>query len=219
MKFFQWQRKGQKLLSNKIIQSLVLFLVFTLIFGCGKTEQKKVEEQPVKNFNDPSVMLQESQKVLGKSAKTAYSGTFEDKTKNEIVAGLEIDTKDELGIKFALLKIVGNKLEKGFETALLDGSITDGYTSKINLPPTDYELLYYNSQDYYVGSGGGEVFSYLIDFKLKKVYYAHLIIEPKTISLFLSENIDNQEIKDFFIKNFRKDYPSLTLVSKDFILD
>ncbi len=207
------------MLSNKIIQSLVLLLVFTLLFGCGKTEQKKADEEPVKNFNDPAVMLQESKKVLGNNAKTAYSGMFEDKTKDEIVAGLEIDTKDELGIKFALLKIIGNKLEKGFETRLLDGSITNGYISKIKLPPTNYELLYYNSQDYYVGSRGGEVFSYVVDFKLGKVYYAHLIVEPKVISLFLSHNIDDQEIKNFFIKNFRKDYPSFTLVSKDFMLD
>ncbi len=207
------------MLSNKIIQLLVLISVFALVFGCGKTEQKNADEEPVKNFNDPAVMLQESKKVLGNNTKMAYSGMFEDTTKDEIVAGLDIDTKDELGIKFSLLKIIGNKLEKGFETSVLDGSITDGYISKIKLPPTNYELLYYNSQDYYIGSGGGEVFSYIIDFKLGKVYYAHLIIEPKIISLFLSHNIDNQEIKNFFIKNFKKDYPSFTLVSKDFMLD
>ena len=207
------------MLSNKTVKSLVFLFVFALIFGCGKTEEKKVNEEPVKNFNDPSVMMSESQKVLGNNTKMAYSGKFEDESKDEIVAGVEIDTKDELGIKFALLKITGNKLMKGYETGLLNGSITDGYISKIKLPPNNYEYLYYNSQDYYVGSGGGEVFSYIIDFKLGKVYYAHLIIEPKVISLFLSPDIENQETKDFFIKNFRKDYPSFTVVSKDFILE
>ncbi len=207
------------MLSNKIIRSLILLSIFALLFGCGKTEQKKTNEEPVKNFNDPAVMLKEAKKILGNNTKIAYSGMFEDTTKDEIVAGVEIDTKDELGIKFALLKIIGNNLGKGFETGLLDGSITNGYISKIKLPPTDYELLYYNSQDYYIGSRGGEVFSYIIDFKLGKVYYAHLIIEPKTISLFLSHNIENNEIKDFFIKKFKKDYPTFTLVSKDFILD
>lgn len=207
------------MLSNKIIQSLTLLFVFAFLFGCGKTEQKKAEEEPVKNFNDPFVMLQESKKMMGNDTKMAYSGMFEDTTKDEIVAGIEIDTKDELGIKFALLKIIGNKLVKGFETSLLDGSITDGYVSKIKLPPNNYELLYYNSEDYYVGSGGGEVFSYIIDFKLGKVYYAHLIIEPKETSLFLSHNIDNPEVKNFFIKNFKRDYSKFTLVSKDFILE
>jgi len=207
------------LLSNKIIQSVILLSVFVLLFGCGKTEEKKAEKEPVKNFNDPAVMLQESKKVFGNNTKTTYSGFFLDKSKNEIVAGLEIDTKDELGIRFALLKIAGNKLEKGFETSVLDGSLSDGYISKIKLSPADYELLYYNSRDYYIGSGGGEIFSYIIDFKLGKVYYAHLIIEPKITSLFLSHNIDNPDVKNFFINNFKKDYPAFTLISKDFMLD
>lgn len=198
---------------------MVLLLIFAFLFGCSKTEQKKVEEEPVKNFNDLSVMLRESKKVMGNDTKMTYSGMFEDTTKDEIVAGLEIDKKNELGIRFALLKIMGNKLVKGFETSLLDGSITNGYISKIKLPPNSYELLYYNSQDYYVGTGGGEVFSYIIDFKLGKVYYAHLILEPKVTSLFLSHNIDNPEVKNFFIKNFKKDYSNFTLVSKDFMLD
>ncbi len=29
---------------------------------------------------------------------------------------------------------------------------------------TPYDLIYYNSLDYFLGSGGGEVYSYIIDF-------------------------------------------------------
>jgi hypothetical protein len=79
--------------------------------------------------------------------------------------------------------------------------------------------MYYNSQDYFLGSGGGEVFSYIIDFNNKKTYYAHLFSEGKKVSLFLSVNIDIPEIKDFFTSAFKKDYPGLVLVTKDVNID
>ena len=79
--------------------------------------------------------------------------------------------------------------------------------------------MYYNSQDYFLGSSEGEVFSYIIDFKNQKTFYAHLFIEKEKISLFLSDNIDNREIKDFFVANFKRDYPNLQIVSKDVNID
>src|SRR3990172_517667 len=164
-------------------------------------------------------IVKKGKKVLGNNAKAAYLGFYEDNSKDEIVAGIEIDTKEELGIKFALLRIKNNKLEKGYETGLLEGSFNSSYVKKIKFPSVAYELIYYNSQDYYMGSGGGEIFSYIFDFKIGKVYYAHLVIESKRISLFLSHNINDQEVKNFFINNFKKDYPAFTLVSQDFTLD
>lgn len=83
----------------------------------------------------------------------------------------------------------------------------------------DYELIYYNSQDYFLGSGGGEVYSYLINFNEGKTYFAHLVDEPgKSASLFLSENIDIIEVKNFFISNFKRDYPAVKLIQKDIVL-
>jgi hypothetical protein len=71
-----------------------------------------------------------------------------------------------------------------------------------------------------MGSGGGEVFSYIIDFNKKETFYAHLVAEPeKPVYLYLSGNINNPEIKNFFIGNFKRDYPSPTLISKDIDLE
>jgi hypothetical protein len=69
-----------------------------------------------------------------------------------------------------------------------------------------------------MGSSSGEVFAYLIDFKTQKTFYAHLVSETgKPEFLYISET-DNQEIRKYFFDNFRKDYPSFKLISKDRIL-
>jgi len=103
---------------------------------------------------------------------------------------------------------------------LLDGSFKQGFIDKIKFSSFDTELIYYNSRDYYLGSGGGEIFSYIIDFEAKQVYYAHLVIEPSTsVSLFISENTGNKEIRNFFVLTFKKDYPNLKLVDDDIIID
>ena len=71
-----------------------------------------------------------------------------------------------------------------------------------------------------MGSGGGEVFSYIINFEDKQVYYAHLVTEPSnSMSLFISENTENREIINFFTLTFKKDYPDLKIVNEDIVID
>jgi hypothetical protein len=70
-----------------------------------------------------------------------------------------------------------------------------------------------------MGSNSGEVFSYLIDFKTQKTYYAHFVSEPRTPGyLYISEG-DNPEIRKYFIDIFRKDYPAFKITLKDRILN
>ena len=70
-----------------------------------------------------------------------------------------------------------------------------------------------------MGSGGGEIFTYIIDLNKRAVYYAHFFIIPdKPVSLFLSENI-TPEIREFFVRHFQKDYPKLHIVGKDINLE
>ena len=91
---------------------------------------------------------------------------------------------------------------------------------KIKFSSIDYDLVYYNSQGYFLGSGGGEVFSYIIDFENKQVYYAHLVVEsPTETSLFISDNTQNKELVNFFTLTFNKDYPTLKIVKDDIVVE
>ncbi len=145
---------------------------------------------------------------------------FDETGKEFIASGVEINNSDEWGIKFTFLEKSNDEFIELFETELLNGSFKESMIDKIKLSSFDYELVYYSSQSYFMGSGGGEVFSYIIDLELKQVYYAHLVVESESaIYLYLSENTQRRELINFFNMTLRKDYPGLQIVSDDIIID
>lgn len=206
------------LLNKRIVLGVSVILMSLIFFSCGK-KGNNVEE--LSKYNDPSFVLKSAKDLLGNETKFAKRGTFKNDSTFEIAAGTEVSNADKWGIKFYLLKIEDGQLEKSFETNLLKGSFNSCRVNKIKLGDFKYELIYYNSQDYFLGSGGGEIFSYIIDFAKKQNYYAHLLIQPgRPISLFVSKNTDDMpDIKNFFLALFKKDYPKLTIISNDVNLD
>ncbi|HEX9739670.1 MAG TPA: hypothetical protein VGA29_02750, partial [Ignavibacteriaceae bacterium] len=180
------------MLLNKYF-SAVLFIFLAFLLSCGDSDEKK-NKAPLKDFRDPAVQLREAKSLLGDNARITFIGNFDKDDNEEIVAGSEISTKDEWGIKFTSININSEKPEKIFETRLLEGSIEESRIEKLNLSSKDYDLLYYNSLDFFMGSGGGEVFCYIIDFNEKEAYYAHLVADNKKVSLYLSDNIKNDDV-------------------------
>lgn len=161
-------------------------------------------------------MLARAKNLLGDSVKVAFRGKFDRDSVIEVVAGTEVANKSEWGIRFFLLKLDGDDLVKVSQTDLLQGSFKGSMCNKIKFPSFDHELIYYNSRDYFLGSAGGEIFSYIINFQDNKTYYAHLVAEEnKPAAMFVSNNIDVPEIRNFFILNFRRDYPKVSLSSSD----
>ena len=199
----------------------MLLIVFTLlIFSCNKKDEGDNHSSKIPDFNDPQIAVKEASNALGREVSFAYKGTFDKDTSVEIATGIEINNSKDWGIKFILMKYQNDSLKTVFQSGLLDGSFSESSVKKINMPSYKYDLIYYNSLDYFLGSGGGEIYSYIVDYDSSKVYYAHLIIEPsESISLFLSENINDEEVKDYFVKNFTNDYPSLKIISKDIELN
>jgi hypothetical protein len=205
------------LLLNKYF-SAVLFIFLAFLLSCGDSDEKK-NKAPLKDFGDPAVQLREAKSLLGDNARITFIGNFDKDDNEEIVAGSEISTKDEWGIKFTSININSEKPEKIFETRLLEGSIEESRIEKLNLSSKDYELLYYNSLDFFMGSGGGEVFCYIIDFNEKEAYYAHLVADNKKVSLYLSDNIKNDDVRQFFLNTFKRDFPTYILVQQDIKYD
>lgn len=197
-------------------KSLQIAFLFFLIISCSDKESKI----PVLDFQNKSQLLEVVKKHYNKNSSVAFGGVFDESGKRTIVTGSEIENNKDWGIKFTQLEIVDDEFKVKFETNLLDGSFKQSFVDKIKFASFDNELIYYNSQDYYLGSGGGEIFSYIIDFTAKQVYFAHLIIEPSTsISLFISGNTKSKELRNFFVLTFKKDYPDLKVVDKDVSVD
>ena len=145
---------------------------------------------------------------------------FDQRGKQYIAVGVEYENSEQWGIKFSFVEKSGDEFNLIYDTELLEGSLKESLVDKIKLASVDYDLLYYNSQGYFMGSGGGEVFSYLIDMEKKQVYYAHLVVESNSaIYLYISDNTENKELVNFFTLSFRKDYPGLQIVNDDVLLD
>ncbi len=199
--------------------SIFLALAFSVIFfSCSGKKSNQENDQAI-DYENPSIVLQKAKEILGPAVSFAYKGRFDMDTVIEIVAGIETQSPKEWGIKFYFLKMIGDQLKVVYQTPLLNGSFKQCLVQKIKFPFFDHELIYYNSQDYFLGSGGGEVYSYLVNFNKKETYYAHLVTEPnKPISLYLSNNIDIPQVKGFLISIFKRDYPSLKVVSNDVVL-
>ncbi|MGQ9798070.1 MAG: hypothetical protein ACUVRG_02080 [Ignavibacterium sp.] len=203
------------MLSNKIIKRF--FIVALLLFVSCSDKSEKI---PAMNYEDKKQMLEIAKKFFDENTAKAFGGVFDESGRETIIAGIEKNDKSEWGIKFYQLRLVDNELEVIFETKLLDGSFKESLVDKIKFPMRDYELIYYNSQGYFMGSGGGEVISYIIDFAKKEIYYAHLVADPVIPpSLFISKNIQDKYIREFFYTYFKKDYPKLRIVDEDITLD
>lgn len=203
------------MLSDKTLKRFFI-VALLLTISCSD----KSEKIPALNYEDKKQMLEISKKFFNENTAYAFGGVFDDSGKETIIAGIEKNDKSEWGIKFYQLRLSDNKLELVFETNLLDGSFKECFVDKIKFPMRDYELIYYNSQDYFMGSGGGEVISYIIDFGKKEIYYAHLVADPVVPpSLFISKNTQDKYIREFFFSYFKKDYPKLRIVDEDITLD
>jgi hypothetical protein len=195
------------------VLSLIIGL---LIFSCSE----KKEKIPPIDFENKTQVLEVVQKHFSKDFTVAISGMYDKAGKQYILAGQEINNSDDWGIKFTFLEKTENGFESKYETDLLEGSFSKCTVDKIKFAAFKNELIYFNSEDYFMGTAGGEVFAYIIDFENKQVYYAHLVAESEnSISLFISDNTKDKEVINFFKLSFKKDYPGLSIVKDDIILE
>ena len=205
------------MLLNKLLNKILLISLLTFILISCSDKENKI---PVLDYQNKTQLLKAVQKYYDENVNVAFGGVFDDTGKETVVAGSEVENSDNWGIKFIQLQEKNNEFNVKYETELLEGSFKESFVDKIKFSSFDNELIYYNSGNYYMGSGGGEVFSYIINFEDKQVYYAHLVTEPSnSVSLFISENTENREIINFFTLTFKKDYPDLKIVNEDAVID
>jgi hypothetical protein len=204
------------LLLNNLLKGL---LFFSLLLGVLSCSDKK-EKIPVLDFENKIQVLDAVKKHYNKETQIALGGLFDETGKQFIATGWEINNSDEWGIKFVFLEKSENEFISKYETEVLDGSFKESLVDKIKFSSIDYDLVYFNSQGYFMGSGGGEIFSYIVDFENKQVYYAHLVVESESsTSLFISENTQNKELINFFTLTFKKDHPGLKIVEDDIVVE
>lgn len=199
------------MLSNKILIGLLLLVLFIVIGGC----KKSYEPPPHNLFENEQLVLKTAKDLVGENISFTTAGFFETDTVKSIVAGVEVSDGNEWGIKFYLISWMEGEFKIKYQTGLLNGSFVQCLVNKIKFSDFDNELIYYNSKSYFLGNASGDIYSHIIDLKKLKVYSAHLsMISEGSVSLDLSQNIDDTMIKNFFVSYFRRDYPNLRLVER-----
>jgi hypothetical protein len=209
---------------TKFFISIIFSLCISVIFSsCEKKQQKPVSYSVSPDSAlriDKAILANYAQRILGDKIKIFDYGIFETDSSKGLVVGKEFLGGSQWGIKFYYFKLINYNPIQIYETPLFNGSFNECLVKKIKMMNFKYEMIYYDSQDYFMGSGGGEVFTYIIDLNDRSAYYAHFYTTPdKPVSLYLSPNVIKPGIRDFLIKNFQKDYPSLQIVNKDIDLD
>ncbi|MEJ2507205.1 MAG: hypothetical protein P8Y81_13175, partial [Ignavibacteriaceae bacterium] len=157
------------MLSIEKHKHIYLFLIFVILSSCGKKDEKPVD------LNDPAAVQRIVGEILPKEARFSTSGNFTSDKILSIVAGTETDTKNIQGISFILIDKKDDEYKVDFRTHILDGSFEKCLVDKIKLSSLGGEMIYYNSKDYFIGTSGGDIYSYIIDFRNKEVYSAHLV--------------------------------------------
>lgn len=194
------------MLSNKRIIYLVLISGLLIFSSCSK----EYKPPPHHLFENNNLVLKTAREVLNNKVSFTASGYFETDSVKSIVAGSEINEQDKWGIRFHLISWVDGEFVKVYSTNLLDGSFLKCTVDKLKLNKSEREFIYYNSEDYFMGTAGGEIFSYIIDFNKRQVYSAKLTVASRgRVALELSDNIEDDMIKNILIGYFKRDYPTV----------
>ena len=197
---------------NKINKIIGIILLLLFLVGCGKKESKTV------NYNDKRAIKNLAAQLIDKEIQFIASGNFSSERTKSIVAGTEVSGENQWGISFTLIEKVDDEFKVVYNTGLLEGSFDKCIVDKMKLSSFKGEMIYYNSRDFYLGTGGGDVFLYIINFSEKEIYYAHLIVQKSAgVLLYLSENIEDPMMRKFFIRYFKKDYSTLRIIKSDLL--
>jgi hypothetical protein len=192
-------------------------MIFFLLSNCSS---KKDSQQITFNFENPNQILESTKNYFDKDIRKIFIGDFEGNNSKSVVAVAEKMDSSFWGIKFYHFVQKNDRVYCYFETDVLPGSLNESFFDKIKLADKPYEMFYYNSKNYFMGSGGGEIYLYLIDFKEKQLYYSHFVNDIDIpASLFISDNAKDLKLRNFIFSNFRSDYPNLKIVDKDISLD
>lgn len=196
--------------NNKYIYGGIISLLLFLC-GCGE----KIEHV---NFEDPRAVRNVANKLLEENIKFSSAGFFTSDSTRSIVAGTESSGANQFGISFSLIDFIDDELKVVYTTDILNGSFDKCIVDKMKFSSDKNEMIYYNSKDYYLGTGGGDVYLYIINFSSREVYVAHLIVERSAgVSLYLSKNLDDPTMRQFLISYFKRDYHSLRVVKSDIL--
>ncbi len=189
---------------------MFMLLAYT---GCDRRSEEN-SGTPQNTGNKELDFLQQN---YNRNIKWAMAGDFLYDTSDLFSAAEEVDTGGVWGIKFYLFDPNAIPLVPLFESKVYDGSLEDSEVKSIVVDNETY--LWYDSGDYFLGTSGGEEYSYIVDFRKKKVIEGHTIVQDEgDVKLYISPNAE-PALREYMISVIREDFPELQTVRKDIKID
>lgn len=199
------------MLSGQIKIIVFIFLLFTallLVSGC-ESEKPKPEDtlnEYLKQEGNARLFLE---KNLGLELRYGF---YLPLTANDTYRFCYLEEEDsfaEWGIRFVLAELQDTLPVVIYTSPVFDGSLKESAVRPVRLPGYTYDLIFYNSGSYFLGSGGGEVYSYLADFEEKTFTPCFLEVSGDGSVVLSFPGDAPEELRQFFIREFKKDYPML----------
>lgn len=186
-----------------------------LLFGCRQDNPgNPAPAAPAASAQQ--LLLDRARATGGAETGIALRGTFSPADTTLFAAVKEVNTASAWGISFWFGSTDSLRPGMLWLSPLREGSLTQSSVALLRLPGYSYDLLSYNSGDYYMGSAGGEVYAYLVDYSLRAVYYAHLTMDKLDgITLYLAPAAMPPAVRAFFTKTFAEEFPGVRLVNRD----
>ena len=210
-------KKVQKLQFISVFLGSCILLLPFFFFACDKNNKQDDPLAGKSQVTEEKLITDYIQHSYNGNELKIIKGNFRANESENSAVLFEVNKGPELGIRFILLHVAGDSVSQQFSSSLFDGAVNEAVYEKIRVPGKNYDGVYYNSGSYFMGSGGGEIFSYIVDFSEAKIYTAHLfILKNQVPKLFIPEIVRNTEMGTFFQKKCKIDFPNVQVVSRDY---
>lgn len=197
------------------------FISIQLLAGCKNSTKEQGEEQKLlaqtKTLTDKEI-LNIAKKRYGESIVNILSGKFmPDDSLNYKVLCQEVEEDTIWAIKFIFIKAERDSIREVWKTQNLEGSFNEAEVKIIRYDDLNYDLVFYDSKNYYAGNDLGEVFLYSVDLFAKKTNSAHAFYDQSSPpSVYFSPEISSEYIKKYYLDILRKRFGGIKISAKDY---
>lgn len=202
---------------------LLLSISFSILFffaGCEKKDTPTVDKNSV-NQDSLSLFHAKISSLLNEKYQASITkiveGKFDNSGKILFACFLKKKTNAERILFIIFLDSSTIKKTGGivYKTPLLEGDPDAIQMTQFPSDSSAVNLIYFDTGDYLMGTGGGEIFYYIIDCSNKQTYSAHFIADKERgFNLYIASGY-KPWINKVFLDKAKSNYSPIKLLKKD----
>lgn len=190
---------------------------FLFLGGCKQKQDAPETAAPVQNVSAIDALLGAK---LNASNFVKVQGHFLTMDGEEYAVLRDAKNGRDVGIIISICSVKQGTVTINYETPIVDGAVKHSIFQKVNVPGVTDTLLYYDSGDFFMGSGSGELYAYIIQPKEVSFLKAHLFIDGDTPpKVFIPDTPKTKVLRGYLFNKLRDQFPGLKFAAKDVSID